>query len=491
MDGCLLGVTFAFCGFLEAVALRGCDVLLLMLWIAFSSLSILPGKVPDPIRMMTAILYLRHVVISGVTLYLDGSIRIWSNPVIKLMSISYGASSFVGMLCYLSLPEEGARVLLSTSSLTCFIVAVMHFGRKIMNRRKRVADLRSSGVSVLRESDLCSANRPSGFAVPFIFPDTLKGGEASTPAPSAPVPSLTEAYLSAVSNDLFYSSETTEPQLTEDFVPPLTPRKLSPCSTMPFTFVRINRLVSEGKISPTCRKGGIIAAGFAGAMGSVVGLSSPPLFLFTTFFDTPSYLFLNILAAHEVPGSVLRLCFAALFVYREDDLYFLLLFLVTYGGGMLLGRKLGGNVLGRKTMWSCYVMLLLCLACMSITTSSRVVIFVLLSCLVSISLVTFVEERSRVHEMAQHYEIQRLRETRQQQALDELRRDHKEAIHRLTGESNVPYWAGYDNDDDRDYLPPHDERIQNMHSTNSEAVSSVQSCEIPVDEHATFNQTSS
>lgn len=265
-------------------------------------------------------------------------------------------------------------------------------------------------------------------------------------------PPLLEVFLSTVTNDIFYSDEATTPQLHESFVPPLTPSKLSPCSTMSFTHVRINRVVQNGVISKKCLIGGAIAATIAGGFSAIVGVSSPAIFFYVLAFDLPMYLFHNILLAQTIPGGLVLLLDAFIHSAKNADVAgIVLLFLIAHSAGMLVGRKLRPRSTGKQSRLLYMCGLLFCQAAILVSGASKQIFLpVIIFFLVWIGF--SYHESSRVkQELQLHQEIQTQREQRQRQALTVLRRDPSRPLRgRCTEEQKVPYWAGYDNDEDDD-----------------------------------------
>lgn len=558
----LISLGFLSCGFLEIASTTGVDVLLQILWTFFSTVSSSTYSKSfgeEPVKTMTKILFVRHIVFNITTLYFDRQKRVFSKRVAEYMAGAYAVSALLGMFGFVHMSEDALRLFLGISSLVFLALTVLHLGKKIMDNRKKRAELRDNGVPVSRECDFLTTERPSMFAggkpgstgfvsrTPFVFPRNWKDGEApggvqdgtssnggvnndgagsgagnAVPSGgggglmgssltarrwggnSSRPPPLSEAFLSAVTNEIFYASEAGAPEIREDFVPALTPQKLSPSGTMIFTHVRVNRVLRDGFIGKWYWMAGIATGVVAGLWSSLVGVSSPVIFLFISTLDLPSYLFMNIIAAHEIPGSVIRFLLALYSgVYTGTDIVLILQFIVFYLAGMYLARSFGDKGLGHRSTWLYFCGLLLCQASILISRSSQTLLLALLVCFAVVSVSTYLE-KSRVKLQLQfHYEVQQQREQRQRQALEELQRDHSHILQRMKGEEvTAPYWAGYDNDDDREYpvkspihrealaseappkdLPPHTLDTEHHSLETPVSSASLKSCEEVPEDH--------
>lgn len=282
-----------------------------------------------------------------------------------------------------------------------------------------------------------------------LFSSSILSHVQRNPARTPPPP-LLEVFLSAVTNDVFYSHEATTPQLRESFVPALTPSKLSPCSTMTFTHVRINRVVKDGMISKACFFGGVIVATVAGVLASFIGVSSPETFFFQMMFNPPSYLFLNILLAHAIPGSVLRVLILLIGGgYRLDTIGIVVVFSITYLAGIFVGSHLSPRSLGKQSTVLYMCGLLLCQTGLLIAGSLMEILVPFILFFIVFCVSVYLESSRVKKELRLYNEIQQQREERRRLALEVLQREPSSTIHGPSvRERRVPYWANYDNDDE-------------------------------------------
>lgn len=464
----ILTFLFFVSALLDLLAHRLSDTLIQVLVLFFSvafpkaSNQIFEGNL---VRVMTRVLFLRHVLVNAIVLYYDKDRYVFSKKLALRMAIAYTLGAVIGFYVYLSVSESFQRLFLGIYCLVFLALCILYVGKRVMDKRRAWAVLRDGGTPQLAESEWNTRpnwrGSPSGkrhpvlSARPFNFSVNYKSRSGNTETEGEPPadlavtpPPLSVVYLSAATSDAFTADEAVAPELSETLVPPLTPSKLSPSSTMVHTRVRINRLVSNGRIIREVSYFGVLAAVAAGTLSSISGVGSPPLFFLTSVYDAPAYLVASVMAAQEIPGSLLRfvLCFLT-GTYQFQDLLLLLALVVGYLGGALVVYDFGLRrffLFTFKTKWLYFCCLLLCAGAAPLSRASWIIYVCLAGSIGAVGLCAFWEWRYVREALLSHAERCRCLEE------ERKRQEQMHPASRAQGEEEA-YWAGYDNDDDREY----------------------------------------
>ncbi|KPI82559.1 hypothetical protein ABL78_8430 [Leptomonas seymouri] len=338
------------------------------------------------VRAVTLLMYCRIVFSAPLLAYMSLHDGVFSLQMTLAMAIPSTLTALGGIFIFQGATSEELKLVLGISGLVFAGMYVIVLATKYVLRRRRLrllsaaqhhgAAMEATAVTILPETDAVEADlhasRNSSFARASPPPTSGRNGEQSSEGAAS-------AAFTSISTGSPFSRREAEPRAVTESgvgvgVPPLTPSKLSPSSTMTYTRVRVNRNLDEnGKIKLSTKVGAAIAALLSGVMGSLTGVGGPPQIIFVLLLDVPQYIMRVNFTMQSVPSAALRFIYACSTGLFTREMVPLFATSVVSGYiGIVIGVKLG-KMLGPKS-YSIFVLVLLLLSSLVMITESVAVL---------------------------------------------------------------------------------------------------------------------